>query len=174
MNLFMKDINNLAEIIKREIYNENIALYEYMAYQNKNWNNKVINIDSILESDIVDNILNSRDMNVIGGVDISSFIISDLNVFLETLKNERNKDLKSDIIRIITTVSDVSDDDVLLAKLSDYFKYHTYLENLDIKRLVLVEKNHIAAYSFNDDYVENVFEHFYISSRQDVSSGLGR
>ncbi len=167
-----KELNSLVQVIKNKIIQDSIILLEMrFTYSNQkmdNYNKIMHYVENISESAIKKNIMNGTDLHIIDQRSISGFITSDLNAFFKEMVSFRRSNPFLDESFILK-----ADESVLLSFISDYLKYHTYEENLKLKKLFLKRYN-ISFPEMKDEAIERLFFNAFSSLYIEVTENHSR
>ena len=149
-----KELDSLAQVIKNKIIQDSIILLEMRStYVDKvdGSYNVMHFIENISESVIKKNILNGTDLHWINGHNISWFVTIDLNVFFKKMISFRRMDSLIDESFILNV-----EESVLLSFVPNYLNYHTYEENLKMKKIFL-KRYGICFPEMKDEDIERLF-----------------
>ncbi len=167
-----KELNSLVQVIKNKIIQDSIILLEMrFTYSNQkmdNYNKIMHYVENISESAIKKNIMNGTDLHIIDQRSIIGFVTSDLNAFFKEMVSFRRSNPFLDESFILK-----ADESVLLSFISDYLKYHTYEENLKLKKLFLKRYN-ISFPEMKDEAIERLFFNAFSSLYIEVTENHSR
>lgn len=156
------ELINLAIIIQKKIYNENIIFYEYKAYESVAFYETIVNenipfgkfsayedqfyedfmipIESYSLPKIIKAIQNKEDLNPFGMINQKKCIISDLNHFYKMLKNARRISI-SEWFRMFDFMIQKQQKQQLQNAVNYYIDTHTDIENFIMKQYLLQKVN---------------------------------
>lgn len=165
-----KELNSLAKVIKNKIVQDSIILMEMRSTYVNEVNGKYeVNqyIENIPESAIVKNIIEGTDMNIMNGKSISWFVTRDLNKFLKEMISYRRMDSFIEESYILNV-----EESILVTAISNYLQYHTYEENLKIKKIFL-KRYGICFPEMKEEDVERLFfDSFEVLKSQEQSEKI--
>ncbi len=142
----------LTHIVYNKIYNENIKTYEQLAYEGKEYLDRVLETNAILETDIEKAIEANSDLNRLNNLDMKKYTQTDLNGFLKQVLLVRQYEIKDYVFRILK-----DDQNLFLDWIPFVLDCLTYKEGIEIKKAFLRKLFRIPVSIVEDDKIDAVF-----------------
>lgn len=127
-----KELNKIAQIIYRKIYNENIRIYTQLAQEGKEYYNFVLEESCITPSMIEQAILHNEDLNQLNNLSIQNYITTDLNAFYTKIIAVR--DINMDYFSYMILEGDINS---FIFALRDILECFTENESIQIQKAFL-------------------------------------
>lgn len=149
------EINVIAKIMERKILNANIAICEYIAYQNLPCIDRKFTMEQTehLCEEIKEAIQNQQNLNFLGGKNMMEYTLIDLNDYYKEIVKARKQSVDS----WISMLSFVDVDFSLFRFLSSFLDTHTYEENLALEQAFLNKIGYLNADCLTNDEIEYYF-----------------
>lgn len=155
------EIDVIAKIIEQKIINANIAICEYIAYQNLPCIERKFTLEQMehLYEEIKNAILNQQDLNFLGGKNMMEYILIDLNDYYKEIKKARKQPVDS----WIEMLSFANVDANLYHFVKSFLDTHTYDENIQMGRAFLNKIGYYSTEEMTDEEVDYYFWENYMN-----------
>lgn len=156
------EINVIAKIMERKIINANIAICEYIAYQNLPCIDRKFTMEQSehLYEEIKEAIQNQQNLNFLGGKNMMEYTLVDLNDYYKEIVKARQHPVDSWIEMLSFANIDIH----LYRFIKLFLDTHTYEENIAMEREFLYKIGYLNKDSLANDEIEYYFWKNYTNS----------